>query len=92
MEKKLVVAYGKSLTSKKGIVSEGEAVDETYFVNEEVYKDLQEKGFIVTWGDYKKSLHLMGLKGDAELAYKEEPEPEPELKLGGAKKKAKKED
>lgn len=91
MEKKLVVAYGKSLTSKKGIVGQGQAVDASYFVDgEKVIEGLKEKGYLVTWAEYKKALHYMGIKDDTAPEYVEaEPAAElPELKLSGVKKKS----
>jgi hypothetical protein len=96
MEKKYVVAYGKTLSTKKGIFEAGEAVDADHFPTQEQFDELIEEGFIQEAAEYTKIKHYQGkvietpkpapVIAEAEPPSPEPPAPVPELKLGGAKK------
>jgi len=64
MEKpEFVVAYGKSITSKKGVIGPGLPVEASFFVHGAVTFDaLKASGHIVSWGDYMQQIHLIGVK------------------------------
>ena len=88
MSKELVIAHGKSVTSRKGIVSEGQQVTADYFTHgQKTLDELVEKGFVMTVADYKKALHLMGKKGEVTLDAPAPEEESLELKLGVKKAK-----
>lgn len=93
MDKKYVVAYGKTLSTKKGIRDAGESVDLGCFLDEEHMLELEEKGFIQTEAEFKKVEYYRGQVIEAPkpamVAEADPPTAEPplpELKLGGAKK------
>lgn len=64
MEKpEFVVAYGKSITSKKGVIGPGLPVEASFFTHGAVTFDaLKASGHIVSWGDYMQQIHLLGVK------------------------------
>ena len=99
MDKKYVVAYGKTLSTKKGIKDAGEPVDVSCFLDEKHMLELEEKGFIQAEAEFKKMQYYSGRVVEAPkpaMVAEENPptpeppkvekEPLPELKLGGAKK------
>ena len=92
MDKKYVVAYGKTLSTQKGIVDAGEPVDLGHFLDQAHLDELLEKGFVQEAAEYKKIKHYQGkiIPSPKPDVVPEEnpptPEPIPELKLGGARK------
>lgn len=87
---KYVVAYGKSITTKKGIKAAGDDVDKSCFVKDEVFDDLVAKGFIQSLAEYKKFVHYTGnapapVEAPADEVVEPTPEP-PIMKLGATKK------
>lgn len=100
-DKKYVVALGKSLTSKREVIAEGEEISPSDFTGdgEAVFKANVERGFIVTEAEYKKMLHYGGIvpdpvgpppekKEEPKKVEKKEELPPPPPPAGGAKKKA----
>ena len=62
-----VVAHGKSITSKKGVIGPGAAVEASFFVHGETTFDaLKTSGHIVSWADYMTQLHLLGVKDESQ--------------------------
>ena len=47
MSKTYIIAKGKALTSKKGVVSSGDHVEVKHFASQSVFDDLVKKGYIV---------------------------------------------
>jgi hypothetical protein len=93
MDKKYVVAYGKTLSTQKGIFEAGDAVDVSHFLNSEHMNELIENGFVQEAAEFKKISFYQG-KVEAKpapepgiVAEEDPPSSEPpELRLKKVKK------
>jgi len=63
---KYVVAYGKSVTSLKGVIAQGEPVEEDFFSGgKPTFENLISIGLAVSRQDYKAALHQMQVEDPA---------------------------
>lgn len=96
MENKYVVAYGKVISTKKGVFAAGEDIDASHFPTDGLFKAAIEKGFVQLEAEFIKVKHYRGqIVDDAPkpgVVPEDNPptiEPEPEIKLKGGVKRLK---
>lgn len=80
MSKSYVIANGKTLTSKKGIVGSGEPVEVKHFASQAIFDDLVKKGYIVEVAEEKpakkSAKKAVEVAEEKPVSAEEKPEPD----------------